>query len=56
MFHLLLHQKKGGGITFKQWTEFPPAGDSTLFGILAHRRLQKEDGDAAGKQEDEVRD
>lgn len=47
---------KKWAITFKQWTNLPPAGDSTLIGILAQRDLQQEDGDATSKQEDEVRD
>lgn len=42
------------GITFKQWADFPPAGDSTLTGVLTQRRLQKEDWDPTSKQEDEV--
>lgn len=43
-------------ITFKQWTDLPPAGDSTLTGVLTQRRLQEEDRDATSKQEDEVWD
>lgn len=42
-------------ITFKQWADLPPAGDSSLAGVLTERRLQKEDGDPTSKQEDEVR-
>lgn len=42
------------GITFKQWTDFPPAGDSTFTGVLTQRCLEKEDWDPTSKQEDEV--
>lgn len=43
-------------LTFKQRTDFPPAGDSSLTGELAQRRLQEEDRNATGEQEDQVRD
>lgn len=43
------------GITLKQWADLPPAGDSSLAGVLTKRRLQKEDWDPTSEQEDEVR-
>lgn len=43
-------------LTFKQGTDFPPAGDASLAGVLAQRRLQEEDGNATGEQEDQVGD
>lgn len=42
--------------TFKQRTDLPPAGDAPLTGELSQRRLQEEDRDATGEQEDQVRD
>lgn len=43
------------GITLKQWADLPPAGDSSLAGVLTKGRLQKEDWDPTSEQEDEVR-
>ena len=43
-------------LTFKQGTDLPPAGDASLAGELAQGRLQEEDGDATGEQEDQVGD
>lgn len=40
--------------TFKQGTNLPPAGDASLAGELAQGRLQEEDRDATGEQEDHV--
>lgn len=42
--------------TFKQGTDFSPAGNASLAGVLAQGRLQEEDGNAAGEQEDQVGD
>lgn len=43
-------------LTFKQGTDFPPAGDASLAGVLAQRCLQEENGNATGEQEDQVGD
>lgn len=45
---------KKRGLTFKQRADFPPAGDSTLTGVLTQRCLQKEDWYPTSEQEDEV--
>lgn len=42
--------------TFKQGTDFSPAGNASLAGVLAQGRLQEEDRNAAGEQEDQVGD
>lgn len=42
--------------TFKQWTDFPPACNASLAGVLAQGRLQEEDRNATGEQEDQVGD
>lgn len=42
--------------TFEQRTDFPPAGDAALAGVLAQRCLQEEDRNATGEQEDQVGD
>ena len=43
-------------VTFKQRADLPPAGDASLAGELAQRRLQEEHGDPAGEEEDQVGD
>lgn len=43
------------GITLKQWADLPPAGDSSLAGVLTKGRFQEEDWDPTSEQEDEVR-
>lgn len=43
-------------LTFEQGTDFSPAGDSSLAGVLTQGDLQEEDGNAAGEEEDQVRD
>lgn len=43
-------------ITFKKWTDLPPAGDATLTGVLTQRRLQEEHRYSTGEQENKVRD
>lgn len=42
--------------TFKQGTDLSPAGNASLAGVLAQRRLKEEDGNATGEQEDQVGD
>lgn len=42
--------------TFKQGTDFPPAGDASLAGVLTQGYLQEEDRNSAGEQEDQVGD
>lgn len=42
--------------TFKQRADFPPAGDSTLTGVLTQCCLQEENRNPTGKQENEVGD
>lgn len=42
--------------TFKKRTDFPPACNASLFGVLAERRLQEKQGDAAGEEEEDVGD
>lgn len=42
--------------TFKQGTDFSPAGDAPLAGVLAQSYLQEEDRNATGEQEDQVGD
>lgn len=40
----------------KDGADLPPGCDAPLTGVLAQRRLQEEDRNAAGKEEDEVGD
>lgn len=42
--------------TFKQGTNFPPAGNTPLFGVLAKRGLQQKQGDPTGNKEEYIRD
>lgn len=42
--------------TFKQRADLSPAGNAPLAGVLAQGDLQEEDRNAAGEQEDHVRD
>lgn len=42
--------------TFKQGTDFSPAGNASLAGVLAQGYLQEEDRNATGEQEDQVGD
>ena len=42
--------------TFKQGTDFSPAGNASLAGVLAQGCLQEEDGNTTGEQEDHVGD
>lgn len=42
--------------TFKQRADLSPAGNTPLAGVLAQGDLQEEDRNAAGEQEDHVRD
>lgn len=42
--------------TFKQGTDFSPAGDASLAGVLTQGYLQEEDRNSAGEQEDQVGD
>lgn len=42
--------------TFKEGADFPPAGDTSLFGVLAERCLQQKERDAAGKKKEYIRD
>jgi len=43
-------------LTFKDGADLPPGSDPSLAGVLPQRRLQEEQGDPAGEEEDEVRD
>ena len=43
-------------LTLKDGADLPPGSDAPLTGVLAQRRLQEEDRNAAGKEEDEVGD
>lgn len=43
-------------ITFKKWTDPPPAGDTTLTCVLAQRCLQEEHRYSTGEQEYKVGD
>ena len=42
--------------TFKQGTDFLPAGNTPLFGVLAKWGLQQKQGDATGNKEEYIRD
>lgn len=42
--------------TFKQRADLSPAGNTPFAGVLAQGDLQEEDRNAAGEQEDHVRD
>lgn len=42
--------------TFKKGTDFPPTGNCSLFGVLAESCLQEKQGDAAGEEEEDIRD
>lgn len=43
-------------LTFKEGTDPPPGRHTSLAGVLSQCRLQEEDRDATGEEEDEVRD
>lgn len=43
-----------GGFTFEQGADLPPAGNSSLAGVLAQGNLQEEDRHSACEQEDQV--
>lgn len=43
-------------ITFKQWSDLPPAGNASLAGELSQGCLQEEHRYPTGEQEDEVGD
>lgn len=42
--------------TLEEWTDFPPAGDATLVGVLSQCRLEEEKWHAACAHEEDVRD
>lgn len=42
-------------LTFKQWTEVPPAGNTPLWCELSHSGLQKEHGNTTRQQEQDIR-
>lgn len=48
--------KKSVVFTLEHGAHLPPGGHPTLTGVLAHRRLQEEDRDAAEEEEHKVRD
>lgn len=43
-------------LTLEQGAYLPPGGEAALAGVLAQRRLQEEDRDAAEEEENKVRD
>lgn len=42
--------------TYKEGADFLPAGYTSLFGVLPQRCLKQKQGDAAGEEEEYVRD
>lgn len=45
-----------GDLTLEHGADLPPGGQAALAGVLAQRRLQEEERDAAEEEEDKVRD
>lgn len=46
------HVFVGAVLTFKQWADFPPAGNSSLTGVLTQRCLEKEHRDSTSGEKD----